>query len=314
MFKLSFEAVQDADAWGDDPRDWHDDVLIRVYAAHRGSVLVSGEPVTGPDAVFARLMNATGGDEDAAVRGAARAARLMDDERPVIEVRTVHGHSQSDWWEIVAYGPTQASVDNAVAVFSAWLCGDVWQVSAYREHECSHGDTHRELVASIGGVYADDAEAAIEAVRDELTAEAGESEDADDVPFIVVEGGVVTASPNGIPVLDLDVLRVGTTDEDVAQVREMLSQARGIDHPAAYAVAERLEAWLIEHVQDAAEAALVAALVAHGNERVRNLIEARGLDYVRGSWGEQLDALIETGVCELSGRCTSTGNPVQVTA
>lgn len=156
---IVYTATQDLDARNDDPRTWDDTVTIRVFQAARG-LTEESEPMHAADEVFARLLEA-GADVKAAARGAARYARLSGEGIGHVEVRTIHGYSKSDWWDVVAYGPDADAVHAAAEQFSMWLRGDVWVVTAWREKTCDMGETHREFVDCIGGVYAADEDEAI---------------------------------------------------------------------------------------------------------------------------------------------------------
>lgn len=157
---IVYTATQDLDAYLDDPRTWDDTVTIRIFRASWLSRAEESEPLHATDEVFARLLDA-GADEDAAARGAARYSRLAGDGIGHVEVLTIHGHSKGDWWDVVAYGPDEDTVRADVEQFGQWLRGDVWVVTAWSETTCDRGETHRDIVDSVGGVYAADEDEAI---------------------------------------------------------------------------------------------------------------------------------------------------------
>lgn len=152
---MTFEAIHDDDAWQDDPREWSDEPRMTAIfrTSHRGSVDTFSD-VMPELSVFAHVYESTG-DDDLALRAANHYAGVYGTGR-VVETMSLTGYSQSDWWDVVTVNTGDANA------FGQWLRGDVWTVLAYEETECDHGDIHRDVVESLGGVYADDADAAIE--------------------------------------------------------------------------------------------------------------------------------------------------------
>jgi hypothetical protein len=153
---ITFEAIQDDDAWQDDPREWNTEPKLTAIfrTTDRSGSRANFTNVVPELVAFHHAYEATG-DDDLALRAANHYSNVYGTGR-VVATKSLTGYSQSDWWDVVTVDEGDAKT------FGQWLRGDVWSVFAYEETECDHGDIHRDVVESLGGVYADDADAAIE--------------------------------------------------------------------------------------------------------------------------------------------------------
>lgn len=149
---LGYSVFQDAGA--EDPRKRIDDEHAAIYT-YRGP---RGDTDAIPDNIavqaFARYWQNIS-DHDKALDLTRRYLALFHPEKKIaVTISTIRGYSQGDWREVFAavsngYGTPESHIDE----FSMWAFGDVWIVIP-------------DGKAGISGIYAEDAEAALDYFRE----------------------------------------------------------------------------------------------------------------------------------------------------
>lgn len=151
---LTYLVEPDCDA--EDPRNWHDSERVALWAYREPRLRRTHTPL--PDGnlaidLFAELF-ARHGDEEFALALTRRwLAIFVPDAGIQITTATIRGYSQGDWLDVVCavaqgHGTPEAFIDQ----FRMWAFGDVWRVGV-------------EGRFTVGGIYADDPEAAVEVFR-----------------------------------------------------------------------------------------------------------------------------------------------------
>lgn len=161
---LMYLASPDTDT--EDPRTWDDTVAIRIYRAPRTSIDSESNIGVEADRLFRDVLG-RGYSDEVAERAAARHARFFEPQYSAVVTATIHGYSQSDWWDVVGYGPSEEEVKGAINTFAQWLRNDVWTVTVCETVVCDFGETHREVIESLSGIYADSEEEAITYFREQ---------------------------------------------------------------------------------------------------------------------------------------------------
>ena len=137
----------------EDPRGWisDDDMALYLYNAawHHGTDWEP--PVNVAAKAFAQFYGRTG-DDNRAEAMTARYLRLFypdDDYR--IGVFSLHGYSQSDWWDVfvAVKGDGWGTPESHAQEWGIWARGDVFVV------------TNVETGESLGGIYAESEEDAV---------------------------------------------------------------------------------------------------------------------------------------------------------
>lgn len=144
----------DVDTDADDPRGWIEDAHCAVYI-YRACNMRAGSARTVPDNPACEAFDFFYNDKDYEDGEALdMTRRYMNLFYPRIgydmDVLTLTGYSQSDWWEVFAvtkegYGKARDAAEQV----GKWLRGDVYQVGCIDTGE------------AIGGIYADSAEDAV---------------------------------------------------------------------------------------------------------------------------------------------------------
>ena len=154
----------------EDPREWDDETETHIYnTANRYD---TDTPSNWWDAkaptmrAFLRRYEDTGDDTDA-LTFATRYAKIFETGEE-IDVASVSGHSQSNWWEIVTVATGGRYASNALDVMGEWLRGDVYAVQREHATECEHGEVHWGFhndqgleSIPVGGIYASSPEDAV---------------------------------------------------------------------------------------------------------------------------------------------------------
>lgn len=142
---LGYEVSQDTCA--EDPRNWTLDSEVALWAYSESR---SARP-TGNLAIdaFARYYEETGCGEKALGLTRRYLAAFHADSKILIDTATIHGYAQSDWMDVVCASTEGfGSPEGHISEYRQWAFGDVWVVVP-------------DKGAPMGGIYADDAEAAL---------------------------------------------------------------------------------------------------------------------------------------------------------
>ena len=157
----TYEATPDVSA--ECPLEWvaGEKVELRVFNA---AVLSREEDIDQAEhpalRTFARVWEILH-DEERALR-AARLWVTIFGSGEHVDVSHVNGYSQSDWRHIVCIGEDKAQVDSLMSAWGAWANGDVWVVTEKRHERCDMMHWHEVDSTSIGGIYAEDGDDAID--------------------------------------------------------------------------------------------------------------------------------------------------------
>ena len=150
------------------PNDWNDATAYVFRAAYlRGDV---DAPDCELSEVFYRVYGEHG-DADAALSVTRRYARVFlgwtaaqSVER--IDTYSARGHSQGDWWDVLAIDPA-GYAENHARTWEEWVRGDVYCVMREELHDaanCAHPGCDGEHWTAgdiLSGIYADEPENAV---------------------------------------------------------------------------------------------------------------------------------------------------------
>ena len=159
------------DTDSDSPVHWHNDAIVKVYAA--GCGMARDGATDELSSVFYRVYGEYR-DAELALAVTRRYARVIpgwSEERAheCIVTSTIRGYSQSAWWDILVIDyANQGHAEGVAADWGTWARGDVWTVIQEHATVCDKGETHWEAIDIdgsdshvISGIYADDAESAV---------------------------------------------------------------------------------------------------------------------------------------------------------
>lgn len=108
-----------------------------------------------------------------AAKVAQRYARVvLNEPRATVTLHSLHGYSQSDWWDVMVYVPDAKEAPNPDAyahTLQAYLRGDIYVVAEYTKETCNLGHVHTTEIAALGGIFADSEDAAIAYYKGEHT-------------------------------------------------------------------------------------------------------------------------------------------------
>ncbi len=135
-----------------DPREDADEVTTLVF---RGDSTDDWAMVEDPRFVLFYRVWCERRNEDLALRTANRYARLTGAKE--LTIHNLTGYVQSDWWGVVSDDSPEG-----VHTLEQYLRGDVWYVERYHVETCDLGHDHDVVDDSVGEVFADSPEAAIE--------------------------------------------------------------------------------------------------------------------------------------------------------
>ena len=163
------------DEYSESPNEWGSG-KVYVYRVAYGSTAGS---VSDPDdelsSVFYRAYDRHY-NSSLALETTRRYARVFlgmtpDEAYGRIANYSARGYSQGDWWDVLSITPDSFALGYA-RIWERWARGDVYVVTEEARIPCDspecHGgeESHWEVVDSLCGIYADDAEGAVSEYRE----------------------------------------------------------------------------------------------------------------------------------------------------